>query len=400
MANPGFRYNSVIFESIGTNEFGVFIGPQDLTADNIMNLTTPMLEKCFAPACTYCDIGTYTWNQFSSEIAAGNFTRISLAKCKDIIADSNAAGTKALMILVKNLSVGDGGNNAIQYSSRSGLPDSDDEEVLSIMEASNSTDIVVDGLYFDRNHTSKASEDGQNFTCVSAVTGDTVGVVTSDGDIYTTNTAQDCIQIPAVEKCQLLYSPTIATVVSLCSLVKVIAMFFAARISRFRSMPLLTLGDAVVSFMTRPDPTTEGMCAMSKSDVSHGLRGPLGKSRGDSKRAIFRRLWGPFGPSDDSSTSHELLEQNEPSDVIQYKKLLRRKWYMQVPSIKRWAGTLFLWAYLGTLIILSLANTNLTFLDVVHISPSQDFSSKQQSGPNMERVYSQQACLVNGGAKG
>ncbi|KAJ5752735.1 hypothetical protein N7520_009652 [Penicillium odoratum] len=333
----------MIFESIATNEFGVFIGPQDLTANNVMNLTTPMLDKCFRPGCTFCDFGEYTWNQFSSEIAAGNFTRISLAECIDIIEDSNAAGTKALMILVENLSVKDGGNRAIQYSSHSGLPDASDKAILSTTETTGSDKIKVDGLYFYKNVTSKTSGDDDNFACVSPVdiAYDESGYG-SYGDVYSTNTAQGCIRIPTEEKCELLYSPTIAIIVSLCSLVKVVAMFFAARISRFRSAPLLTLGDAVVSFMKRPDPTTDGMCWISQSDVSRGVWRPLDKSKGMAKRALFRRSSRSSRLSKDRSISFEILEESEPYDVVRHEKFKRRKWYMQVPSKKRWAGTLLL----------------------------------------------------------
>lgn len=73
------------------------------------------------------------------------------------------------------------------------------------------------------------------------------------------------------ENCQLLYSPPICIIISLAASVKVVAMFLAARVSRSRSPPLLTVGDAVASFMTRPDPTTKGVCWISSADVHSGL---------------------------------------------------------------------------------------------------------------------------------
>lgn len=307
MANAGLRYNSMVFESIATNEFVVYIGPHDLTADNIMNLTTSTLEDCFQIGATYFDVGRYTWNQFSSEIAAGNYTHLSLNTCRDVLDNRNAAGIKALMFLVKELSVKDGGDLAIQYSSSSGRPDIDDETFWMTNSTSSAETKLMSNAF--RYNTS------QNVTCSTADD--------SADDPLNTYTADDCIQISAEEKCQLLYSPTICIIVSLCALAKVIAMFFAARISHSRSMPLLTLGDAVASFVTRPDPTTEGMCWISKADVSRGLWGSSGKPKG-------------------SSTSLEFLEQNEPREVITHKKLSPRKWYVQVPSKKRWASTLFL----------------------------------------------------------
>lgn len=45
--NAVHRYNSLIFQSLSTNEYGVIVGPKDLDSQNIWNLTTPALENCF-----------------------------------------------------------------------------------------------------------------------------------------------------------------------------------------------------------------------------------------------------------------------------------------------------------------------------------------------------------------
>jgi hypothetical protein len=81
---------------------------------------------------------------------------------------------------------------------------------------------------------------------------------------------QECLAIKAEEHCQLLYSPPICIVIALTASAKVMAMFLAARIGRSRPAPLLTVGDAVASFMAKPDPTTEGMCWVSSVDIRRG----------------------------------------------------------------------------------------------------------------------------------
>lgn len=40
-------YNSMIFQSVGVNDYSVVVAPQDLAAHNIATLTTPALEACF-----------------------------------------------------------------------------------------------------------------------------------------------------------------------------------------------------------------------------------------------------------------------------------------------------------------------------------------------------------------
>ncbi|KAE8376759.1 hypothetical protein BDV26DRAFT_293783 [Aspergillus bertholletiae] len=74
------------------------------------------------------------------------------------------------------------------------------------------------------------------------------------------------LAIKAEEHCQLLHSPVISVIISLTAFAKVVTMSLAARVSRDRSPPLLTVGDAVASFLTRPDPTTKGMCWVSSED--------------------------------------------------------------------------------------------------------------------------------------
>ncbi|QMW31780.1 hypothetical protein G4B84_007161, partial [Aspergillus flavus NRRL3357] len=48
---------------------------------------------------------------------------------------------------------------------------------------------------------------------------------------------------------------------------RVFAMYLAAHLQRSRAPPLLTTGDAVASFLERPDDTTKGMCWASKRHI-------------------------------------------------------------------------------------------------------------------------------------
>lgn len=91
-----------------------------------------------------------------------------------------------------------------------------------------------------------------------------------------------CLAVESEEHCQLLYSPPICIVIALTTLVKICVMVLAGRVGRDRPAPLLTLGDAVASFMEQPDPTTAGQCWMSRTDVLHG-RWKHPNSRGSSE---------------------------------------------------------------------------------------------------------------------
>ncbi|KAB8213217.1 hypothetical protein BDV33DRAFT_210419 [Aspergillus novoparasiticus] len=78
-----------------------------------------------------------------------------------------------------------------------------------------------------------------------------------------------CLSKKGEERCRLLFSPPIAITVILCNVVKVVCMALTSRVGR-RSGILLTVGDAVSSFLTCPDMTTKGRCMMGRADMTKG----------------------------------------------------------------------------------------------------------------------------------
>lgn len=81
---------------------------------------------------------------------------------------------------------------------------------------------------------------------------------------------EGCLAIDdGIEHCQLLFSPPICIIVICCNAAKVVCMLLAMRDDRDEI--ILTIGDAIASFIQCPDPYTAGQCWMSKNDVSTGL---------------------------------------------------------------------------------------------------------------------------------
>jgi hypothetical protein len=75
-----------------------------------------------------------------------------------------------------------------------------------------------------------------------------------------------CLSEPVAEECSLHFSPRLAWVVIVFNLAKAILIAYVA--FRIKENPLLTVGDAVSSFLERADETTESICLMEK-DNSH-----------------------------------------------------------------------------------------------------------------------------------
>ncbi|KAK4122382.1 hypothetical protein N657DRAFT_576349 [Parathielavia appendiculata] len=97
--------------------------------------------------------------------------------------------------------------------------------------------------------------------------------------VPTASAIQYCLAFPAAAPtCEVsLNAPLLGSV----ALVNAITLLATATVlfrrpSSFR--PLATLGDAISSFLQDPDPTTQGACLLSKSDVRHG-RWPLQESK-------------------------------------------------------------------------------------------------------------------------
>ncbi|GKZ57347.1 hypothetical protein AnigIFM49718_002657 [Aspergillus niger] len=77
-----------------------------------------------------------------------------------------------------------------------------------------------------------------------------------------------CLSRKLTEQCELQFSPAICLVVILCNMIKVLCMLLTAR--RDRTDIFLTVGDAVASFLTHPDPSTERMGLVSRSNLFQG----------------------------------------------------------------------------------------------------------------------------------
>lgn len=125
-----------------------------------------------------------------------------------------------------------------------------------------------------------------------------------------------CLSQKIDERCQLLFSLPICFAVIFCNAIKVVCMFLTAHDDRKEIF--LTVGDAISSFVSNPDRTTESRCLLSKSNIEKGPR--------------------PWSASlNDNDFPHE-----EPAARLPGKK----RW-MKTVSISYWTVTITLYAHLN-----------------------------------------------------
>jgi hypothetical protein len=313
----------MVFESLSTNEFGVVVGPRDLISSNIHDLTTPALEKCFScPARAWAtqDL-TYqmSWSAFVNEIANENYDRISLSDCS-VKAKTTATGVRGIVALASNLTVSLGGDSAIlmtnpvypQYYFYDDVYSGDSSlDMVSVNTYANQSvhkglnaDCMPSDAATDRYYNPLNKTGGDNFYHPQSIV------------------IEECLVIRAEEHCQLLYSPPICLTIMLSAFAKIAAMFLAAHIGRSREPPLLTVGDAVASFMENPDPTTKGLCWMSGADIRRGDWAKVNKA------------------------GFQAVLQNEQRDSITYRPLKKRALWGRAASWWRWLATLFMYGFL------------------------------------------------------
>jgi len=142
-----------------------------------------------------------------------------------------------------------------------------------------------------------------------------------------------CLSDPVEERCRLQFSLVIMGIVIGCNVVKTICMVLT--LWYHRSQPLVTLGDALASFLDHPDPTTENMCLANKSSFAQN-------KSGDTLQAE-PRLRDP-NEGDRSTCLHLTNDKNgrQPStyNTLETETEYTKKW---VPGAKRWQTQSYRW---------------------------------------------------------
>ncbi|KAI0016513.1 hypothetical protein F4780DRAFT_797808 [Xylariomycetidae sp. FL0641] len=81
-----------------------------------------------------------------------------------------------------------------------------------------------------------------------------------------------CLAEPVDDTCSIGLSPHLLLGVTICVLVKsVAALVVTVVLLRQRQDPMVTLGDAVASFVERPDRTTEGLCTVGQMEMYRAM---------------------------------------------------------------------------------------------------------------------------------
>ena len=132
-----------------------------------------------------------------------------------------------------------------------------------------------------------------------------------------------CMSERAEGRCSLNFSLPIVIIVMLCNVTKAALMFTIT--FRIKDKPLVTVGDAIDSFLNVIEPTTEGMCLASEETIREGesLNGSL--ARGIVRRYSELHLLIPI----------RKLSSNWKSSPVEYRPRAKH-WYIASGETRWW----------------------------------------------------------------
>jgi hypothetical protein len=142
-------------------------------------------------------------------------------------------------------------------------------------------------------------------------------------------TVKACYAEKRSPNCHLGISPPILIIVAVCNFVKLICFLSTLYIgteTTERTTPLVTTGDAVASFLQRPDPHTRGRCLLTKKHVTKSSRGFLNRKLTPQTASLL----------DKPSTAFH--SPNKPTMAIQ--QTFRKPRWFRSASAARWLACL------------------------------------------------------------
>ena len=222
-------YNSAIFSTIGANLYDVFVGSENLVTGVGLNWSLPLDNSQY---------GTLRYFQ-----QAANWTNLSNEACIKVYSQQYVTGNNNVLAVTSAL-------NATTPEPNSSYP-------FYVQSLANADDLwLCDNEYknYDLScNTSALLTDAANWT---------INIRRGGSEPTQAVPIQYCLSQRVDGHCTLQFSLLIITIVIVCNITKLACMIML--LLRQQAKPLVTLGDAVESFLATPDPTTENMCLAEK----------------------------------------------------------------------------------------------------------------------------------------
>ncbi|KAF4470042.1 hypothetical protein FALBO_3056 [Fusarium albosuccineum] len=254
-----YMYNSAFFMSLDSNSYQVYVVSRDFwnSTDTIPVYRTPPIylrpwlqepQQLPHKATEHLNAikNTQTRPGLAEKNHFGDFERLSNDQCIDAYAKSVVNGRRTVIITATNETEKGPFALGYEYKAEDHVNNSVGvyrpyEWMCFGMSSANDPPLCYEAIH----NLTKAPEEWApwNFT------------------------AEYCHSKVVKENCALNASQPIIIVIVICNLFKVVIM--AMMVLWVKGHPIMTLGDAIRSFLDEPDPTTEGLCLLSKDAVKY-----------------------------------------------------------------------------------------------------------------------------------
>ncbi|KAK4499341.1 hypothetical protein PRZ48_009854 [Zasmidium cellare] len=238
-------YNSAVFKSIDTNQYWVVVAnPQWLKGGNYStdipwagappeayNISIPYGEN-------YIDGLQSMWGNASKSWNATAYRNMSNAECIQTYGQNFVSGYNHVLAVTSE--GGDFTNETLFYAEQSSGATFSNPNYMWICAA--------------------------DFNASASLTCDTKSVrANADDWIINGKKIDYCLSQLEPSHCRIGFSLQVLIAVIVCNALKTAAMFWT--LYRQKDVTMVTIGDAISSYLDRPDETTKGRCLMSRKDI-------------------------------------------------------------------------------------------------------------------------------------
>ena len=241
-------YNSAIFSSTGANEYDLYIGSENVLTEVGLN---------WAPPCNNSVLSNDTLQYLQN---AAKWANLTYDECRKAYSPAYVSNNNNVLAVVSFLDE----SSPILTSSHQVYLDESAYQGNWFGTKSIGSD-SLESVWFDSNWLPNNCS-GNNLpagipnTTITTAAGCAFPNSTYDGCFY----IQYCLsQETDVAECQLQFNFLITIIVISCNITKLACM--VTLLLGQEAKPLVTLGDAVESFLATPDATTEQMCLANKT---------------------------------------------------------------------------------------------------------------------------------------
>ena len=231
-------YNSAVFSTLAAVEYTVYAGSNDLVARVNVNWSSPVIGS----GLTLQDFrNASSWQRLSNAECISAYGRAFVSAHGDLLAVSPDLDSSEPALYIGDASTNLNGDQGVPYDwiCETASPNDQNNCSLGTITKNAASWTLPNTTFVSEAHAH------ENYSVVAP------------------KIAVDyCLSVPVEERCRLQFSLVIMVIVIFCNFVKATCMFLT--LLYHKSQPLVTLGDAIASFLQHRDPTTENMCLATR----------------------------------------------------------------------------------------------------------------------------------------